>query len=94
LVTWTSVIEAAHWLSGEMQISRSLWDEACNVLGYERAAITLAIVSAKDRGHFTKSAAAYFGGIIKKAQREGQINLAGSIWALHNQVLEARKTMH
>jgi len=91
-LTWAVAIMAAAWLSGERQVSRSLWAEACRALGHERAAI--ALVSAKSENDFTKSAAAYFGGKSRKAQRDGHINLAGSVWALRQRVRGGSKGLH
>jgi hypothetical protein len=70
-LTWTVVIMAAGWLSGKLPVSRSLWAEACRVLGRERAAIAIALVSAKSESDFTKSAAAYFGGISRRRNATG-----------------------
>ena len=50
-------------------------------MGREKAAIALAIVSAKPAGHFTTSPGGYFYGMVKRAQA-GQLNLARTVWGL------------
>jgi replication initiation protein RepC len=84
--TWRTLIPAAAWLAGELKISRAAWDEACRCVGHERATVMVALVSAKEECDFTKSPAAYFGGMLRKAQGHGSLNLAGSIWALRNRL--------
>jgi replication initiation protein RepC len=84
--TWRTVIPAAAWLAGELKISRAAWEEACRCVGNQGATVMVALVSAKEECHFTKSAAAYFGGMLRKAQGHGSLNLAGSIWALRNRL--------
>jgi replication initiation protein RepC len=85
-VTWREIIDAAYWLSGELKISRSAWEEACRDAGRERAAIMVALVSAKDPAYFIKGPAHYFAGMVRKGQKEGQLNLVGSIWALRQKL--------
>jgi len=84
--TWRTLIPAAAWLASELKISRAAWNEACRCLGQERATVMVALVSAKEERDFTKSAAAYFGGMLRKAQGRGPLNLAGGIWALRNRL--------
>jgi replication initiation protein RepC len=50
--TWSEIVEAADWLRGDMGISKSLWGDACLTLGRERAAVAVAVVSAKPKGYF------------------------------------------
>jgi replication initiation protein RepC len=84
--TWRTLIPAAAWLAGELKISRTAWEEACRCVGQERATVMVALVSAKEECHFTKSPAAYFGGMLRKARGQASLNLAGSIWALRNRL--------
>jgi replication initiation protein RepC len=79
--TWPAVVDAADWLRGELGVSKSLWGEACLVMGREEAAIAVAIVSAKPAGHFRSSPGGYFHGMLAKA-KTGELNLARTIWAL------------
>src|ERR1700677_2735693 len=44
---WPKIVVAADWLRGELGVSKSLWGEACVAMGREKAAIAIAIVSAK-----------------------------------------------
>jgi replication initiation protein RepC len=90
--TWRTVIPAAAWLAGELRISRAAWEEACRCVGHEGATVMVALVSAHQEAHFTKSAAAYFGGMLRKAQGRGSLNLAGSIWALRNRLWGTTQT--
>ncbi len=88
--TWPDVIDAATWLRGELGVSPSLWAKACQIMGRETAAIAVAIVSTKDKGHFTRSAGGYFAGMVQKAER-GELHLDRSLWALRGAHFE-RKT--
>jgi replication initiation protein RepC len=90
--TWPAVVDAADWLRGELGVSKSLWAEACLVLGREEAAIAVAIVSAKPSGHFRSSPGGYFHGMVARA-KAGELNLARTIWGLrarHRQAGEGR----
>jgi hypothetical protein len=44
---WPEIVNAADWLRGELGVSKTLWGEACLSMGREKAAIAIAIVSAK-----------------------------------------------
>jgi replication initiation protein RepC len=90
--TWRTLVAAATWLAGELKISRAAWDEACRCVGQERATVMVALVSAKEECDFTKSPAAYFGGMLRKAQGHGSLNLGGSIWALRNRLWRTTQT--
>ncbi len=78
---WPDIVEAADWLRHDLGVSKALWGDACLAMGREKAAIALAIVSAKPEGHFTASAGSYFHGMVKRAQT-GQLNLARTVWGL------------
>jgi hypothetical protein len=52
----------------------------------------VALVSAKEERDFTKSPAAYFGGMLRRAQEHGSLNLGGSIWALRNRLWRTTET--
>jgi replication initiation protein RepC len=69
----------ADWVRGELGVSKSLWGEACLVMGREETAIAVAIVSAKPAGHFRSSPGGYFYGMVAKA-KTGELNLARTIW--------------
>ena len=51
--SFDTIVKAAYWLAGEMGVSTTLWARACQVMGRETAAVTLAIVSTRPAGHFT-----------------------------------------
>ena len=53
---WSDVVEAAAFLRADLDVSKSLWGEACLAMGREKAAIAIAIVSTKDPAHFRTSA--------------------------------------
>jgi replication initiation protein RepC len=78
---WPDIVEAADWLRHDLGVSKPLWGDACLAMGREKAAIALAIVSAKPEGHFTASPGSYFHGMVKRAQA-GNLNLARTIWGL------------
>jgi replication initiation protein RepC len=80
-ITWPLVLDAADWLRGELGISRSLWGEACQTMGRDRAVLALAIVSTKPESHFSRSAGGYFAGMVRKDER-GELRLERSLWAL------------
>jgi replication initiation protein RepC len=80
---WPDIVEAADWLRHDLKVSKPLWGDACLAMGREKAAIALAIVSAKPESHFTASPGSYFHGMVKRAQA-GQLNLARTIWGLRD----------
>ena len=85
---WPDIVEAADWLRGELGISKSLWGNACLSMGRERAAIAVAIVSAKPAEHFRSTPGGYFHGMVAKA-KAGELNLSRTIWGLR-QVAQAK----
>ena len=85
--TWLDIVDAADWLRGDLGISKSLWGEACLTLGRERAAVAVAVVSAKPDGHFRSGPGAYFFGMVRRA-RTGALNLDRTIWGLRARMKE------
>jgi replication initiation protein RepC len=79
--TWPDVVEAAAFLRSDLGVSKSLWGDACLAMGRERAAIAIAIVSAKDPAHFRTSAGGYFHGMVTKA-KAGHLNLDRTLWGM------------
>ena len=79
--SWPDIVEAADWLRHDLGVSKPLWGEACMAMGREKAAIALAIVSAKPAEHFTSSPGCYFFGMVQRA-KTGELNLARTIWGL------------
>jgi replication initiation protein RepC len=79
--TWPEIIDAADWLRYDLDISKPLWGDACLIMGRDLAAITLAIVSTKDREYFRTTPAGYFHGMLQKA-KAGELHLERSVWAL------------
>jgi replication initiation protein RepC len=78
---WREIVDAADWLRGELGVSRPLWGEACLAMGRERAAIAIAIVSARPVAYFRTTPGGYFHGMVAKA-KAGELNLARTIWGL------------
>jgi replication initiation protein RepC len=79
--TWPEVVDAAALLRSDLDVSKSLWGEACLAMGREQAAIAIAIVSTKDPEHFRTTAGGYFHGMVAKA-KAGELNLDRTLWAL------------
>lgn len=79
--SWTDIVDAADWLRHELNIDKPLWGSACNVLGREVAAVTVAIISTRPESYFKKSIGNYFYGMIRKAVA-GELNLSQSIWGI------------
>jgi replication initiation protein RepC len=77
--TWPRVVDAAAFLRADLDVSKSLWGEACLAMGREKAAI--AIVSTKDPAHFRTSAGGYFHGMVTKA-KAGHLNLDRTLWGM------------
>lgn len=71
---WPELVDAADWLRHDLDVSKSLWGEACVTMGREQAAIALAIVSTKDPAQFRTTAGGYFNGMVAKAKL-GELNL-------------------
>jgi replication initiation protein RepC len=83
---WPDIIDAAgDWLRQELGVSKSLWGEACIVMGRELAAVALAIVSTKDPEHFTSSPGGYFHGMVAK-HIAGELHLERTVWALRRAI--------
>jgi len=79
--TWSDIVDAADELRRDLDVSRPLWIEACQVLGRELAAISVAIVSTKHPDHFTRTAGHYFHGMVQRAKK-GELNIDRTIWGL------------
>jgi replication initiation protein RepC len=88
--TWPEIIDAADWLRHDLEVSKSLWGDACLTMGRDLAAVALAIVSTKQPEHFRTSPGGYFHGMIQKA-KAGELHLERTVWALRraNQPTEA-----
>jgi replication initiation protein RepC len=82
---WPKIVVAADWLRGELGVSKSLWGEACVAMGREKAAIAIAIVSAKSAEHFRSTPGGYFHGMVANA-KPGELNLGRTIWGLRQAV--------
>jgi replication initiation protein RepC len=80
---WAEIVTAADHLRGELGVSKPLWGEACVVMGRERAAIAVAIVSAKPASYFTTTPGGYFHGMVMKAKK-GELNLDRTVWGLRS----------
>jgi replication initiation protein RepC len=79
--SWPDVVDAADWLRHDLDVSKSLWAEACLAMGREQAAIALAIVSTKDPQHFRTTPGGYFHGMVAKA-KDGALHLDRTIWGM------------
>lgn len=80
--TWHDIVAAVGtWLRPALGVSLSLWGDACRVMGREHAALALALVMTKDAQHFHTSPAAYFAGMVRKAEK-GELHMERTIWAL------------
>ena len=79
--SWFEIVDAADWLRDELGISKSIWGDACVVMGREQAAVAVAIVSAKPPCHFRDSPGAYFHGMVSRA-KAGELHLARTIWGM------------
>ena len=78
---WPEMVDAADWLRQELHISQAAWAAACVAMGRERAALSVAIISARPQTHFRSSPGAYLLGMIRKANT-GRLDLARTIWGL------------
>jgi replication initiation protein RepC len=78
---WRDLVDAAGFLRSDLDVSKSLWGEACVTMGRKEAAIAIAIVSTKDPEHFRTTAGGYFHGMVRKA-KAGELNLDRTIWGM------------
>jgi len=78
---WPEIVDAASFLRSDLDVSKSLWGEACLAMGREQAAIAIAIVSTKEPGHFRTTAGGYFHGMVTKA-KAGYLNLDRTLWGM------------
>jgi replication initiation protein RepC len=72
------IIDAADWLRHDLNVSKSLWGDACLVMGRELAAVALAIVSSKEAEHFRTSPGGYFHGMVAEA-KAGELHLERTV---------------
>ena len=79
--TWPEIIDAADWLRHDLDVSKSLWGDACVTMGRDLASVALAIVSTKDPEHFRTTPGGYFHGMVQKA-KAGELHLERTVWAL------------
>jgi hypothetical protein len=85
--SWPAIVEAAHYLSGELGINQTLWARACTVMGREYSAVAVAIVSTRPHEHFTSGPGGYFAGMLRKFEKNPQdLCLNRTLWALKNEV--------
>ena len=84
--SWPEIVDAADWLRHDLGVSKSLWGEACLGMGRELAAVALAVVSAKEAGHFRTTPGGYFHGMVAKAAA-GELHLERTVWAMRRAVL-------
>jgi len=90
---WPEIVDAADWLRGALGISQSLWGDACVAMGRERAAIAVAIVSAKPAEHFRSTPGGYFNGMVVKA-KAGELNLDRTVWGLRQAAASQSRRKH
>jgi replication initiation protein RepC len=83
--TWPELHDAADWLRGELEVSKSLWGEACVSMGRDVATIALAIVSTKDPDYFKTSPGGYFHGMVAK-HLAGELHLERTVWKLRRAI--------
>jgi len=79
--TWPELVDAAAFLRSDLDVSQSLWGEACLAMGRPLAALAIAVVSTKDAAHFRTTPGGYFHGMVTKA-KAGELNLDRTLWAL------------
>ena len=89
--TWPEIIDAADWLRHDLDVSKSLWGDACVTMGRDLAAVALAIVSTKDPEHFRTTPGGYFHGMVQKA-KTGELHLERTVWALRRAAEPAQTT--
>jgi replication initiation protein RepC len=87
---WPEILDAADWLRGELNVSKSLWGDACIAMGRELAAVALAIVSTKEAEHFKTSPGGYFHGMVAK-HVAGELHLERTVWALRRALTPDRQ---
>jgi replication initiation protein RepC len=85
-MTWPTIIEAAYLLTADLGISSTLWARACQVMGREYAAVAVAIIATRPAGYFTSSPGGYFGGMLKKFEKDpASLCLNKTLWRLKEQ---------
>jgi len=97
-MSWPDLVDAAGFLRADLDISKSLWGDACMVMGREQAAIAVAIISAKDPEHFRTTPGGYFYGMVTRA-KAGTLNLDRTLWGMRrakapSQLSTARGALH
>jgi replication initiation protein RepC len=92
-VAWSDIHKVIGALCTELEVPARAYREACATMGQDRAAIALAIMSTKPEGHFTRNAAAYFTGMVQRAER-GELNLERTLWKLRRDTWAGRGQCH
>jgi replication initiation protein RepC len=79
--TWSELIDAADWLRSDLDVSKSLWGDACLAMGRAEAGGASAILSTKEPAQLRTTAGGYFRGMVTKA-KAGELNLDRTLWGL------------
>jgi replication initiation protein RepC len=88
--SWPGIVEAAHYLAGELGINQTLWARARDVMGREYSAVAMAIVSTKQQGQepgqIQSTPGGYFAGMLKKFEKNPQdLCLNRTLWRLKDE---------
>ncbi|TWT95399.1 hypothetical protein Pla108_35470 [Botrimarina colliarenosi] len=80
---WGDLVEAAYGLRQELGVSQQSWGEACGVLGRSGAAVAMLVTdrAALREDDPVRSPAAYFRGLISRAER-GELRLHRTLFGL------------
>lgn len=81
---WPEIVEAAYFLTADLGINKTLWKQACVVMGRAEAAIAVATISTRPEGYFTSGPGGYFAGMLRKFEK-GELNLDRTLWKLRDQ---------
>ncbi len=80
--TWSDIVESAYRLAHQLGISQSAWGNACQKMGREGAATSVAVIAA--RKEEIVNPGGYLRGMTWKAE-QGELNLGPSIYKLRDQ---------
>jgi replication initiation protein RepC len=90
LPAWPDIADAADRLRSDLGIPKSLWEEACVVMGREQAAVAVAVITTKEPEE-VGNPGGYFRGMLAK-HIAGELALERTVWRLRQDIDQKRYT--
>ena len=75
------IVEAAHYVAGELGISRHAWETACGLLGRWTATVAVAVIANRHAAGLVRSPGGYLRGMLEQ-HRQGDLRLDRSLFGI------------